>query len=76
MKKHSRILLISALIIIFSTPLGKLFLNIIYPNTNLTGEYDIILKGFIHSFMLLGSLLFILGLSEKLKSNDKLASKN
>ena len=33
-----------------------------YSNENLTGEYVSILNGFIHSFMLIGTLIFSVGL--------------
>lgn len=37
-------------------------LNMIYANKNLTGSFDILLNGFIHSFMLVGVLIFMVGL--------------
>ncbi|MFC7688082.1 glycosyl transferase [Ureibacillus sp. GCM10028918] len=40
------------LIILISTPVGRNLVNIVYLNKNLTGEYVPILKGFIHSLMI------------------------
>lgn len=61
-------LCIAGLIIIFlSSVLGHLSINIFFPNTNLAGEYPIIVGGFILSFMLIGTLLFIAGLKSSKK---------
>lgn len=50
------------IIILISTPLGYNLVNIVYQNKNLTGEYIPILNGFIHSLMLIGILVFSIGI--------------
>jgi hypothetical protein len=70
MKKQIICFLLSFIIILLSTPLGYKVINTMYRNRNLSGEYITILNGFIHSFMLIGILLFIMGLVEVL-SNKK-----
>ncbi len=51
------------MIILISTPLAYELVGIIYSNQNLTGEYIPILNGFIHSLMLVGTLIVIAGIS-------------
>ncbi|TQR16466.1 glycosyl transferase [Psychrobacillus vulpis] len=62
MKKHVWYFILGLIVIILSTPLGYLSINVVYSNKNLTGEYVPILNGFIHSFMLIGTLIFSVGL--------------
>lgn len=62
--------LLAFIIILLSTPLGYKITNIMSYNINLAGQYVPILKGFIHSFMLIGILVFSIGLI------DSLANKN
>ena len=62
MKNQIKYFLIGIFIILISTPLGCFTSNIIYGNQNLAGEYSIILNGFIHSFMVIGVLVFFIGL--------------
>lgn len=62
MKNQLKYFLLGTLIILFSSPLGYTALNIIYANKNFTGEFNVLLNGFINSFMLIGALIFILGL--------------
>lgn len=62
MRKQVIYFLLGLLIILISTPLAYKAVNIIYFNRNLTGEYIPILNGFIHSFMLIGTLIFSIGL--------------
>ncbi|MGO3017578.1 MAG: hypothetical protein ACTIH2_00360 [Anaerococcus sp.] len=71
MNKQIKIFLPASLLILLSTPLGRVSVNIFYASKNLTGEYDIILKSFIHSYMLLGVLIFSIGLIELLKKQDR-----
>ncbi|MCR2044052.1 hypothetical protein [Anaerosalibacter massiliensis] len=70
MKKQMKYFLLSFIIILLSTPLGYAAINIVYNNRNLTGEYTPILNGFIHSFMLIGVLIFCIGLIEVLINRD------
>jgi hypothetical protein len=70
MKKQIICFLLSFITILLSTPLSYKVINTMYRNRNLSGEYITILNGFIHSFMLIGLLLFIMGLVEVL-SNKK-----
>ncbi|MFB4166902.1 glycosyl transferase [Virgibacillus sp. JSM 102003] len=53
---------LGGIILLFSTPLGYNLVNIVYRNKNLTGEYVPILNGFIHSLMLIGILVFSIGI--------------
>lgn len=62
MKGQMKYFLVAFIIILLSTPLGYTTINIVYYNKNLTGEFVLILNGFIHSFMLIGILIFIMGL--------------
>lgn len=55
------------IIILFSTPLGYSLVNTVYRNKNLTGEYMPILNGFIHSLMLIGILVFSIGIATFIK---------
>lgn len=57
-------------IILISTPLGYKLVGIVYENRNLTGEYVPILNGFIYSLMLVGILVFSIGLVAFIK-NEK-----
>ncbi|ERI91064.1 hypothetical protein HMPREF1982_03429 [Clostridiales bacterium oral taxon 876 str. F0540] len=70
MRKQVKYFLIGLFIILISTPLGYKAVSIVYSNRNLTGEYVPILNGFIHSFMLIGILVFIMGLIN-MKSSGK-----
>lgn len=62
MKKQVWYFILGLIVIILSTPLGYFSINVVYSNENLTGEYVPILNGFIHSFMLIGTLIFSVGL--------------
>lgn len=62
MNKKAMIYFIFGIMIIFvSSPLGYNLLNFLFKNKNLAGEYVFLLNGFIHSFMLIGTLVFSLG---------------
>lgn len=72
MKNQTKYFLLGIIIILFSTPLGYIMLNIIYANKNLIGEYNGLLNGFIQSFMIIGSLIFTIGLANIfLEKNQK-----
>lgn len=62
MKNQIKYYLVGIIIIILSSPLGYTTLNIIYANKNLTGEFEPLLNGFIYSYMLIGVLIFSIGL--------------
>lgn len=62
MKKHIKYFVPAIILILFSSPLGYIMLNIVYANKNLSGEFNCLLNGFIHSFMLIGALIFSVGL--------------
>ncbi len=62
MKTWGSFLILGIIIILISTPLGYELVGIVYRNQNLTGEYAPILNGFIHSLMLIGSLIFLTGI--------------
>ncbi|WP_343348369.1 hypothetical protein [Terrisporobacter petrolearius] len=63
MKNQIKYFLSGIIIILFSSPLGYTMLDIIYANKNLVGEFNSLLNGFIHSFMLIGVLIFTVGLA-------------
>lgn len=54
--------ILGIVVILISSPLGYISINTLYANTNLTGEFEPLLNGFVHSFMIIGVLIFILGL--------------
>ncbi|MBL4936845.1 hypothetical protein JK636_13875 [Clostridium sp. YIM B02515] len=70
MRKQVKYFLIGLFIILISTPLGYKAVSIVYHNKNLTGEYVPILNGFINSFMLIGGLIFSIGLVSLLKDKN------
>lgn len=65
MKNQLKYFLFGFILILFSTPLGRLTLNIIYYNKNL-GDYEILLNGFMNSYVLIGIMLYVLGLVKML----------
>lgn len=69
MKKFKQYILeiIGILIVLFSSPLGYLAIETLYIKQKiyLANEYFNILDGFIHSFIVVGILVFILGLYHK-----------
>jgi hypothetical protein len=72
MKKQIIYFILAFIIILLSTPLAYKTISIVYANRNLTGEYVPILNGFIHSFMLIGILVFIIGfISVLINKNNK-----
>ena len=77
MKNQNKYYLIGIITLLLSTPLGCFVVNTIYSNEDfLPGEYNVILNGFIHSFMLVGVLVFIIGLVsifiEKIKNSSQI----
>lgn len=62
MKNQIKYFLSGIIIILFSSPSGYGLLNIIYMNTNLPGEFNVLLNGFINSFIVIGTLIFSIGL--------------
>ncbi|MEX6587913.1 hypothetical protein [Paraclostridium bifermentans] len=62
MKNQIKYFLLGIITILFSSPLGYLFTTIFYSNKNLATEFNIVLNGFIHSFILIGVLIFSIGL--------------
>lgn len=62
MKNQAKYFLLGVIIILISSPLGYFMINTIYANRNLSGEYTTLLNGFIHSFMIVGVLVFGIGL--------------
>ncbi|TRZ39826.1 glycosyl transferase [Niallia circulans] len=60
---------IGIILILLSTPLGYMSLNLLYANQNLgAGELKPILNGFIYSYMISGILIFSLGIFNKMKN--------
>ncbi|MBC5996557.1 glycosyl transferase [Romboutsia ilealis] len=62
MKKQIKYFLSGIIILLISSPIGYFLVNTIYANQNLSGEYITLLNGFIYSFMLVGILVFCMGL--------------
>ncbi len=71
MKNQSKYFLIGIITLLLSTPLGYFIVNTIYANQNLASEYNVMLSGFIHSFMLVGVLIFVIGLLSMFIEKDK-----
>jgi hypothetical protein len=69
-KKQVLCISLGIIVILFSTPLAYKSVNVLYSNKNLVGEYVPILDGFIHSFMLIGTLIFSLGLLSILRDKN------
>ncbi|WP_096154104.1 glycosyl transferase [Bacillus sp. FJAT-45066] len=68
MNKQAMVYFIFGIIILLvSSPLGYSLVNIVYRNQNLTGEFVPLLNGFIHSLMLIGILVFSIGVVTLLK---------
>lgn len=63
MKKQIKYFLSGIIILLISSPIGYFLVNTIYASQNLSGEYITLLNGFIHSFMLVGILVFCMGLA-------------
>ncbi len=62
MKNQIKYFLLGIITILFSSPLGYLFTNFFYSSKNLANEFNIVSNGFINSFMLIGALIFSVGL--------------
>jgi hypothetical protein len=72
LKKQIKYFISAFILIFFSSPLGYKTINVIYYNKNLTGEYVPLLNGSIYSYMIIGILIFILGLANMfLNKEDK-----
>lgn len=63
MNNQIKYFLLGIIIILISSPLGYSLTNIIYSNSNLASEFTTLLNGFIHSLMLIGALIFTIGLT-------------
>lgn len=62
MKNQLKYFISGIIIILFSSPIGYFMINTIYANKNLSGEYTTLLNGFIHSTMIIGVLVFSVGI--------------
>jgi hypothetical protein len=67
MNKQITYFILGIIIILISTPLAYKLVNMLYYNRGLSGEYVPILNGFIHSLMLVGILIFGIGLATFIK---------
>ncbi|MBU5317693.1 hypothetical protein KQI30_15685 [Clostridium bornimense] len=61
MKNKVKYYIMGIIIILLSSPVGYISVNIIFANKNLAGEFEVLLNGFIHSYMLIGVLIFSIG---------------
>ncbi|QFT89124.1 hypothetical protein FIU87_10740 [Bacillus sp. THAF10] len=62
--------ILGIIILVISSPLGYSLVKIVYRNQNLTGEFVPLLNGFIHSLMLIGILVFSIGVVTILKEKN------
>lgn len=62
LKKQLIYFISGIVLVLFSAPLGRETLRIIYRNKNLTSSYHILLKSSINAYVLAGIMLFVLGL--------------
>ncbi|TCJ03785.1 glycosyl transferase [Cytobacillus praedii] len=62
--------LLGLIVILFSTPLAHLSINLVYSSKNLTSEYIPLLNGFIHSYIIIGILIFSIGLISMLRDKN------
>lgn len=68
MKNYIWYFILGLLLVLVSTPLSYSAVGVIYADRNLTGEYVPILNGFIHSLMLIGTLIFSIGLIKLIRT--------
>lgn len=69
MKKQMKYFVLGIIIIFFSTPLSYWAMDLFYLNKNLTSEFIALLNGFMYSFMLIGTLIFSIGLFSLFKKD-------
>lgn len=69
MKQYIWYFILGILLVLVSTPLSYRTINILYADRNLVGEFVPILNGFIRSFMLIGILIFSIGLMKLFKTS-------
>ena len=73
MVKRIFLFILGIIIIQFSASLGYATLNFVYINKNLAEEYSLLLNGYIYSYMLIGFLIFTIGIFawilEKIKAS-------
>ncbi len=62
MVKRIFLFVLGIIIIQFSASLGYLTLNFVYMNKNLTSEFPLLLNGYMYSYMLIGFLIFAIGI--------------
>lgn len=67
--KYMKYYICSFVLILFSTPLALKTIDIIFYNKNLTGMFDILLKGTVTGYLLIGIMIYILGLAKFLIDN-------
>lgn len=72
MRNQIKYFVAGIIILLFSSPLAFFMMNtIIFSKINLSGEYGILLNGFIHSIMIIGVLIFTVGLVNIFTENNK-----
>ena len=62
MVKRIFLFVLGIIIIQFSASLGYLTLNFVYMNKNLTSEFPLLLNRYMYSYMLIGFLIFAIGI--------------
>ena len=62
MAKRIFLFILGIIIIQFSASLGYATLNFVYTNKNLAAEYSLLLNGYMYSYMLIGFLIFTIGI--------------
>ncbi|MGG3887567.1 glycosyl transferase [Metabacillus fastidiosus] len=68
MKKQAVYLIVGLIIILVSTPLAFKLVNIFYQDIGAMDEYLTVLNGFIYSLMLIGFLIFTIGIVSFIKN--------
>ncbi|WP_088044692.1 glycosyl transferase [Bacillus sp. EAC] len=68
MGNQMKFFLLGILFVLMSTPLGYITVNMFYYNNKQSSDYIHLLNGFIHSYMLIGALIFSIGLLHTLRN--------
>jgi hypothetical protein len=63
--------LFGIILILISTPLAYSSVNVVYHNKNLAEEYLSILNGFIHSYIIIGILIFSIGFINTVRNKKR-----
>jgi hypothetical protein len=70
MNKQIFFYILGIIIVLISTPLARKLVGVVYRYRNLADEYIPILSGFIHSLIVVGILIFSIGLAISIKNKN------